>query len=56
MNTQKITRHAYRCGAYLVVLASEDGRTLADVDQLVHERVEAGTLVCTCYVSRQVTA
>ncbi len=49
-----ITKHAYRCGAYLAILADPiPGENLADVDRRTSEAVDAGALVCTCYVGRE---
>jgi hypothetical protein len=49
-----ITKHAYRCGAYLAVLADPiPGEQLADVDVRVNAAVRDGALACTCYVGRE---
>lgn len=49
-----ITKHAYRCTAYLAILADPiPGEKLADVDRRTVEAVEAGALVCSCYVGRE---
>lgn len=48
--------HSRRCLAYLRVLARNSatdptaGRTLADVDRIVHDEITAGALSCTCYI------
>lgn len=49
-----ITKHAYRCTAYLTILADPiPGENLADVDRRTNEAVTTGALACSCYVGRE---
>ncbi len=49
-----ITKHAYRCTAYLAILADAiPGEKLRDVDRRTNEAVDTGALACSCYVGRE---
>lgn len=50
-----IIKHAYRCGAYLAILADLiPGEHLSDVDRRTSDAVRDGALACTCQVGGSV--